>query len=51
MILREENINSFSENHYQLLCDGQAVYVFIEVGTGFVCYLDEYHVQRLQLNI
>jgi hypothetical protein len=32
-------------------CDGQAVSVFNEVGTGFVCYLDEYHIQRLVSNI
>ena len=52
MILRQKkNSNNFSENRYQLLCDGQAVRVFSEVGTGFLCYLDEYHIQRLLLNI
>ena len=29
--------------------DGQAVRVFSEVGTGLLCYLDEYHIQRLLL--
>jgi len=41
----------FMKTITKLLCDGQAVRVFSEVGTGFGCYLDEYHVQRLLLTL
>lgn len=43
----KKNIGNFSETITNCFYDdGQAVRVFRKVGTGFICYLDKFHIQR-----